>query len=96
MAVVDGPLFGEQAWGRIKDVLVYCRRYGWDRCNGLILSSRGTKGGQVAWRAKWAAGVLEWNGFTVGEKAAYDAEAGELTTGFNAWMHRYMLDLGPI
>lgn len=46
---------------------------------------------QMAWRTVFATGVSTWQGFTSGQKSAYNERAREYhMTGFNLFMREYL------
>jgi len=102
MAILDAPIFGTGARGRIKGTVVFFERvanvnytdpgpgswFQYFRMSGVRQSHGAAR---EAWKNKYRDGVEAWYELTQEERDAYKAEASGMLTGFNVFMSEYLL-----
>jgi len=97
MAIIDRPLYGDEARGRIKGTLVFIKRTanlgydGEDPGERFIINhlnayrqTHGVK--REEWKEIYRAACEQWAGLSEGEKAAYWAYVDGLQTNFNVFL----------
>lgn len=101
MAILERPLFGDEARGRIKSTIVFFKRYGnieyTDPYPGerfivnALRAPRQTHGAErEAVKEGFSAAVETWWALTDEERAGYWAYAEGLETNFNAFMREVL------
>lgn len=102
MAILDRPLFGDEARGRIKNTLVFIKRtanLGYDGIdpgfrfivNQLKSFRQCISIAREEVKEKFKEGITGWKELTPAEKEAYWAAAEGLQTNFNVYMKEYLL-----
>jgi hypothetical protein len=102
MAILDHPLYGTEASGKVKSTVTFfprsanplCTDEGEDVWYHLTpISYRRESPSMVrqAQKDKFSDGLAAWSILTPEEKTAWDAQATGLQTGFNAFMSDYLL-----
>jgi hypothetical protein len=106
MAIVDQPLFGEEARGRIKNTLVFFKRFanlGYDDEDPgerfIVNSLRAYRQAHSPLRKQWkdffSDQVAAWYALTEEEREAYNALATGLQTGYNYFLQETMTVAPP-
>ena len=91
MAKVTGPLFSEEARGRLGTSLSYRKGKVWNQATGQFHRGPAHSDSLTAHRALYSAGCLAWGGLTPGVKEIYaDPPRAELSS-FNYFMQLYLL-----
>jgi len=101
MAIVDRPLFADEAKGKIRSTVTFFARVAnknytdpepGERYHlNAILSSKQTHGpAREAWKEEYKQGVLAWHALTDEQKAYWNGLVVGYETGFNLFMEAYM------
>lgn len=102
MAILDHPLYGTEAKGKIKSTVTFfprsanplCTDEGDDRWFHLTPISYRRESPSEArqiQKNKFSDGLLTWHNLTAEEKATWETAATGLQTAFNAFMSNYLL-----
>ena len=102
MAILDQPLYGTEAKGKIKSTVTFfprsanplCTDEGDDRWFHLTPISyrrESASSPREEQKNKFRNGLLAWSILTPEEKAAWEEETTGLQTAFNAFMSDYLL-----
>lgn len=102
MAILDHPLYGTEAKGKIKSTVTFfprsanplCTDEGedvWYHIKSIDYRKEASTESRQAQKDKFQAGLAEWYALSPEEKLTWDSEATGLETGFNAFMKDYLL-----
>ena len=86
MAVLDGPLYGTDAHGRVKTTLTYFTRQEWSRTDPVRRRHNAGAPSQELRRSAFKQACIDWNNLTPEEKQAYKDLATGMLTGFNLFI----------
>lgn len=102
MAILDHPLYGTEAKGKVKSTVTFfprsanplCTDEGedvWYHLTPISYRRESPSEPRQAQKNKFSAGLLAWAALTPEEKAAWEEETTGLQTAFNAFMSDYLL-----
>lgn len=102
MAILDHPLYGTQAKGKVKSTVTFfprsanplCTDEGddvWYHLTPISYRRESLSEDRQAQKNKFSDGLAAWYALTPEEKATWDTQATGLQTGFNAFMSDYLL-----
>ena len=102
MAILDHPLYGTEAVGKIKSTVTFfprsanplCTDEGervWYHLTAITYRKESSSGSRQGQKNKFHDGLVVWAALTDEEKAVWEAQATGLQTAFNAFMSNYLL-----
>jgi hypothetical protein len=102
MAILDHPLYGTEAKGKIKSNVTFFPRSGnvfcndegekvWYHLTAINYRKESLSLSREAQKSKFQAGLLAWYNLSGTEKAYWQTQATGLQTAFNAFLSNYLL-----
>lgn len=86
MAILDRPLYADTAKGKIKSLLTFFDRAGRASLRIIGRSPTTSTPSREVQKAKFSQALNEWYELTSEEKQAYQDQAIDLETAFNAYL----------
>lgn len=93
MAILEGPLFGDEAKGKIKKTVTFFKRGEWFHFLQMLSFKQRESSARQARKDLFSEAVSAWKELTVEGKAEYGEYSTGLQTAFNTFLHYYLLGI---
>lgn len=102
MAILEGPLFGAEATGKIRSTVTFFPRNAnlectdeeekaWYHLSAITYRREGVSPARQAQKEKFKQGTVAWHALSPEEQSAWEEQATGLQTPFNAFISDYLL-----